>query len=856
MSDNAYEKFGEWLKRQPYWVQDATWRIYNNKEVDDQAIEDYVLMCQRQVRGEQFNFKQLRETDIQPVSCKTNISISRVSDIKNVNALAENTNLTFGEKGVSVVYGLNGAGKSGFMRIFKHVCGNPYAEPIQHNVYKDGGNGKATCSFKLVNNGIEETVVCDLGMESKDKRLQQCDVFDTRISGAYISSSNSVSYEPFVFQVLTELAEIAGRIEKRIKFKLDNLSTREFEIPNDFKDLDAVKWISCLSGNATIPEDCKEWTTTDENKKNVLKELFESKDDESKLKILEHNRNNIKDILNDILGINDSISGENGRKCLKAYAVLKDAKRQFELTKKLFLENAQEQDRVSVSVGEWKQLWQLGRSYYESYLIDKERIPFATQGSICPMCLQPLVDDTLKRFASVDEYVNGKSSDLLKTAHKSFTDLVEKTLYHRFTEEGVRAKLQGVIDEDSFKDVLGFYSDLRLFGLSENEDKAVEYIKCGDVKNVYDRLKSKLDEVESEIKGISELREQTTLDKRKVELKTLEYRYWVNLHLNDVQDAINRLKTKSELEDAKRYIRTNSITLKSNELADELITEEFINRFNSELSRLAKNLRVKLEKEKSVKGKSPYRVVLDTTDKARKSPQDILSEGEQRIVSLAAFFADAAGRNERTPIIIDDPISSLDYHYEEAATKRITELARERQVIIFTHRISLLVGLSEQCDKVGVDFTERHIRGTMSGKGVVDFEDIYHGNIVKQLKGIKDRISEIKNMDVDSREYIDSCSRIFTQMRICIERSLEDVFFQNMVKRFSRRIMTGKILKMDRISKEDCKIIDSMMTKYSFAEHSQPEDSAAININLDDTLTDIDKFVKWIKEYNNKINDN
>ena len=43
----------------------------------------------------------------------------------------------------------------------------------------------------------------------------------------------------------------------------------------------------------------------------------------------------------------------------------------------------------------------------------------------------------------------------------------------------------------------------------------------------------------------------------------------------------------------------------------------------------------------------------------------MLSEGEQRIVALAAFFADATGRNEQTPIIIDDPISSLDYNYEE-----------------------------------------------------------------------------------------------------------------------------------------------------------------------------------------------
>ena len=47
---------------------------------------------------------------------------------------------------------------------------------------------------------------------------------------------------------------------------------------------------------------------------------------------------------------------------------------------------------------------------------------------------------------------------------------------------------------------------------------------------------------------------------------------------------------------------------------------------------LAPYLKVKLEKGQSQKGRSPYKVVLDTTDKLRKSPEDVLSEGEQRIV--------------------------------------------------------------------------------------------------------------------------------------------------------------------------------------------------------------------------------
>ena len=108
-------------------------------------------------------------------------------------------------------------------------------------------------------------------------------------------------------------------------------------------------------------------------------------------------------------------------------------------------------------------------------------------------------------------------------------------------------------------------------------------------------------------------------------------------------------------------------------------------------------------------------------------------------------------------------------------------------------------------------------------------------------------------MDPYSREYLDACSRISQQLRICVERSVEDVLFQQMVKRFSRRIMTGKLMKMDRIDANDCVMIDSMMTKYSYEEHSQPDDSPCIEIDLEETVSDINRFIAWIKDYTKKM---
>lgn len=479
---------------------------------------------------------------------------------------------------------------------------------------------------------------------------------------------------------------------------------------------------------------------------------------------------------------------------------------------------------------------------------------FAKEGSICPLCLQEVKGDVLARFSSVDEYVNGSCNKDYQEAKKTYEKKLQRILEHTLSSAIVDNMLQELFEKDFIEEIVNFYKLIE------------QWIACEDTCSVYFKIKSIdtieiIDKVESVVNGlvskISELKENLDIEKRKElqkEFEDMQYRKWVNSQIDVINGLINNEKKKALLNEAKSLLKTNRISNESNTLAEQLISEAYIKRFSSELRKLAPHLRVKLEKGQSSKGKSPYKVVLDTEDKARKHPQDILSEGEQRIVALAAFFADATGRDELTPIVIDDPISSLDYNYEESATKRIVELAKNRQVIVFTHRISLLVGISEQCEKEGVLFCERHIRGTTTGKGVSDFEETYHGKIATQLVGIQGRIRETKKMDPYSHEYVDSCSRISQQLRICVERSVEDILFQQMVKRFSRRIMTGKLLKMDRITSADCQIIDNMMTKYSFGEHSQPEDSGLITMDLDEVINDIDNFNAWIRDYTKRIN--
>ncbi|MBF1645964.1 MAG: hypothetical protein HXO50_10090, partial [Prevotella sp.] len=185
--NNAYDQFEKWLMKQPFWLQDATYRIYTGKAIDEEQINRYANMCIDQNKKADVQYEHLSVDAISSKKDSRRMSVLSLSEIKGVNALAENTSLEFSETGATVIYGLNGAGKSGYMRIFKGLSGSPYEEVIQPNVYKKIKGGTPSCKVKIKDEGKEIEEVYDLSKVNQSSILSSCDVFDTRISNAYIT---------------------------------------------------------------------------------------------------------------------------------------------------------------------------------------------------------------------------------------------------------------------------------------------------------------------------------------------------------------------------------------------------------------------------------------------------------------------------------------------------------------------------------------------------------------------------------------------------------------------------------------------------------------------------------------------
>ena len=74
-----------------------------------------------------------------------------------------------------------------------------------------------------------------------------------------------------------------------------------------------------------------------------------------------------------------------------------------------------------------------------------------------------------------------------------------------------------------------------------------------------------------------------------------------------------------------------------------------------------------------------------------------------------------------------------------------------------------------------------------------------------------------------------------------------------MVKRYSPEVQTQKkIYSLAEITEEDCKFIDELMSKYSYYEHSQPEELPISLPDPGDLEKDLTRIISFIEELNKR----
>lgn len=831
-----------WLDSQTLWLQMAAHRLLTSGHLAETDISDFVQL----IKSPPPTRPTFQYPNIGGVTTTTEeLRLNSIGPITGIDALNPRTPLSFTGCNLSIVYGANGSGKSGYTRILKKIAGKTGAADLKPNVYKPPPE-QQTCTLSFNKNGADYELTWAAN-SPPIQELTAVDIFDTHCGDIYLNSETELSYTPPELGLFENLVDASKRVAVILKAERDQLTLTLPRIANKFTGTNHANYYNSLTHSITKEALDKFLLWTPELEKNLAaqKKRLETKDPEAVAK-------KKLQVQKQLGGLKTSVTtSERAVNPLSIRALISDAAAKRKASKEGATVLAGQSDLEGVGGETWKSLWLAAQVYSTNEAYKHEPYPNLSEGALCVLCQQELSDESKARFKSFEDYIKGKlEQDAVKaeeTLKKGLDALPEIP-----TEEILLTRAQAAdLGEELTPLFISYCNNLKLIVASLN---ALE--TEAELRDISEQAASLIVSFETLDRLLGEQIEQLKkdvegFDRKQAEknLLEIECRKWITEQAEAVRAEWVRLKKVECYNIWLKQTGTTGLSTKAGALSELLITEAYIERFNRELVDLgAPNISVELYKARTSIGRSKHAIRLSNLTDTSIAPAEILSEGEHRVVALAAFLADVTGRPSKTPFIFDDPITSLDQDYEEKCIDRLIKLSAERQVLVFTHRLSFLGIVDNRTDSVNLI----QIRKTSESTGDHGLVPYFKKKPITVLNTLKDQILRPARQAFDEGEieaYHNQAKGICSEFRIQLELVVENILLFDVVKRHRRDVQTkNRIHQLSKIKYSDCDLIEGMMTKYSCYEHSQSGDTSVETPDPDEIEADIATILSWYND--------
>ena len=840
-----------WAQGLPLWQSDAVSRLLTKQSLTADDIDDLfaLLKSEHGIVDPKGRVPRPLSADQIPASVpvETHVEILSIKNMRNVNAIAKDQCLSFFKSGITVIYGDNGSGKSGYSRVLKRACcARDQKEEIYPNAKLSLDEGVPEAEFDIRVDGVEKSVKWVYKKEAPPE-LSSFSVFDTRCAQIYLDEEGDFSYMPYGLHIFKELSDVCQRLgglvkEERSKFNVDLGVFKSLE-----GDSDVGRLVSSLSSKTDIEKVDALLHLSDEelSKRAELERALKEgnpKDRAAQIRRKCQRISAVEKKVEEAVGIVcqsvvDDLRGLSGR--------YRSAKAAAEIAAKEF----KEREFLLPGTGgdAWRELFEAARKFALSAYPGK-LFPYLGNDALCPLCQQPL-NEGEARLKHFEEFIKQEAEMNSKRLRKELFDKYN-SLKIKDVSLGVSAETyeeigemdEGVVHEiKKFEERLVLRKEKILKSIESDEWSGLECDFPGSlprINEVIDRLNKEVDSLEK----ASDEKARTELQKQFVEL---DARFRMRQFENLLKEAVIKFKHQDKLDKCMSAVKTTEISKKSGDLSVRFISEELKEAINREFVALGVDgLSVSIE-SRSQKGKVLHKLKMDFQKEF--DPGDILSEGEQRAVAIASFLAEVRLSGKNGGVVFDDPVSSLDHRRRGAVAKRLVEEAKVRQVIVFTHDLYFLCLLLEEANSSRVEYFTQSLRRASEGFGVADSELPFEGGGVKQrlgvLKDMQQRIDKL-GRDGDEQECRRKTVEAYCKLRTTWERAVEEVLLCEVVLRFRKGVETQRLSGVV-VDDDDYSTISRGMKKCSNYAHDRAFMGDVDVPSPRELLGDINEFEEW-----------
>ena len=843
-----------WISGRPDWQKDAAAKFCRGEVLSPEEIS---AIADKLISGSYPATGDVAAVDI-PGSTATGdpVRLFQVSEVAGVNALLSGQTLGFDGEGLTIIFGNNASGKSGYARLIREaVTARVKSDRLLGNVFVDGDTPQAAKLDYVV--GTTE-VTWRLG-EYQCHDLSRIRFYDEDCGDAYVTTASEVNYRPSALTILDQLSDACEAVSAELTRRLGSNQAARPQLPVLHQGTAAEVFLSGLSVTTTQASIDAATALTDDHDAKLAAELaeknrLEGSDPNREKARLSSLARDWKVVQQHAIALVAALGAEPLQKLKEQRqkaAELREAARIASAT------TFDAEPLTSVGSETWRALWEAAREYSVTEAFHDHNYPYVGTSAVCVLCQQPLDDNAVDRLTRFQSFVTDTTSRDADTAASllagnrdelaqlqtlpiavsaAATRLQEGDEQVHATVEWLNAASQAAADAVAWLD-----------GDNEQAPDAVKDEASEPAANRAQALTDQAATIDASTfagklagvsKSVLELQDAKALSEARSAIET----------------EVARLAQRKQIEEVRRLTATNAVTTKRGELTEMYVTQEVRDRFTRETERL------------QLRG-----VTLNRTGRGRDSAlehqpsllgtrrdadiDEVLSEGEQTALGLAGFLTEVELDASLSGVVFDDPVSSLDATRRSHVAQRLVELAEQRQVVVFTHEITLVHALNKEAKRKSIGVATRSIQrmgGTQPGL-VADELPWQVKDIPQRIAGIEQDLARInkERAELTDDQYAERIGGVAGRLSETLERAVNLHIVNELVDRGTNQVAPTMLKILPKFSQADHDEYQAAYAKTS--SWAARHDNAPEENYVPPTVDEVQAEVTWLRGWHDRI---
>ena len=775
--------------------------------------------------------------------------LTRLSNVRGVNALVSDSPIDFAP-GLTLLFGENGTGKTGYARILKSVAGSRSVDEILPDINQEDDPPPPHAEIGYRIGEVQGSHQWTGGRSQFPFNL--ISVFDSPSVHLHLDADLDYTYRPASLALFDSVTREVQRIGNTIENEITALTLDKRDLLSRFdsrssiytliESLGADSDLSKLQPLSKLPDDAMDrkadleisiagltagivgqQIALQDGFQKVLTEALSYTSAVQNLKVKEHNLAiaKLSDLHKDQATLRDSL-----------FAAA-DLPAPTDQTWEVFIRSGQDYRRHLEGLG----------------VHDDTR---------CLYCRQSLGDDAVKLISRYGGYLESQIAGDIQEQQIAVKDLVKPL--QDFSLASVQTYIEnmdGDIDQslrpppdrlEALRSIAERYKGLQqklANGLPIDEELPA---RMSDTRTAIESWFSDVDDTLKELRNQDSDREKS-LKEKQTELIELNARLELSQSWVEIERSVSSAQRAKNFRDERVAITTilRNITNLSTQASELLTNKNFEQLFSTECVELrAPELKLEFFGKE---GRAHRRRTLASEH----SPSRVFSEGEQKILAIADFIAETRMSDNLVPVIFDDPVSSLDHRRVREVASRIADLASDHQVVVFTHDIFFATCLLALFEDEEADRCMYYLVTDDDGKGTVAHGTGPRWDTISELnKQVNASIENARNTTGEERNayirdgygWLRSWCEVFVENDVLaqVTQRYQPYVRMTALNRIKLSVLEETIAVVTSVFEDACRYIEG---------HSQPLPTLGVVPNLSQLEDDWGKLRQCRSKYNN-----